>query len=215
MASASPDWRTDVQGRFLVEDISVWIFLKMTQPEERERTVGWFWYSSCLLFSKRGDYDETLRGLGLNRNDEGRYYSPWHFIHVGEWSVEDLAWHFYNCGLRSKQANVLFYEFARNWLGKLSAAPKMPDWAHLPTPWELFNRKKAQWAFNPRQLQAAQGSYDVPETSAVSLSYDDPSRVDQEPTLNYESAAPQTEDNMPVDRAEDPPLNFDGDSSRM
>ena len=90
-------------------------------------------------FLKKRDYDETLKGLRLNRNNEGRYYSPWHFIHVGEWSVEDLAWHFYNCGLRLKQANVLFYEFARNWLGKLSAAPEMPDWAHLPTPWELFN----------------------------------------------------------------------------
>src|SRR6266704_2742452 len=102
MASASPDWQIDIHGWFLVEDISVWMFLKVTQPKERERTIGWFWYSSCLIFLRRGDYDESLKGLRLNRNDEGRYYSPWHFIHVSKWSVEDLAQHFYNCGLRSK-----------------------------------------------------------------------------------------------------------------
>ena len=111
LASASPYIRTNSNNWFFVKDITAWLFLKMTQPEEREGTIKWFWYSSCLLFLKRGEYDEVLRGLHLNRNDDGRIYSLWHFIYAGQWSMEDLAKHFYNCSLRSKQANVLLFEF--------------------------------------------------------------------------------------------------------
>ena len=39
-------------GRLNVEDVTVWLFLQMTQPEEREGTRYWFWYLACLMFAQ-------------------------------------------------------------------------------------------------------------------------------------------------------------------
>ena len=116
LRQASNVLQIDVHGRFYIKDITVWMFLKMTQTEERERTTKWFWYLSCLLFSKRGQYDEVLKTQGLSRNREGRIYAPWRFVHAGKWTTVHIAKHFYNCGLRSKQANTMFYKYAGRWL---------------------------------------------------------------------------------------------------
>ena len=175
----------------------------MTQPEYVEGTVEWFWYTSSLLFARMGEYDEVLRGIGRNGNDEGRNYSPWRFIHAGQWATEDLAFHFYNCGLRSKQANTLFHHFCERWLEGLSTTPEMPDWKYLPAPRELFNRTKAHKV--TKRLKRA--NTDRPETSTVSISYSEPS--------HEETQAPADMIEDPPAMTEDPPIDFDGDKSRM
>jgi hypothetical protein len=222
LRQASYTLRVDDHGRFFVEDITVWMFLKMTQPEERERTVKWFWYLSCLLFSKRGQYDEVLRDRGLNGNDEGRFYTPWRFVRAGEWAIEHIAEHFYHCGLRSKQANTIFYEFASLWLGELTTPPEAPNWSQIPTPLALFDRTKAKKAAKTQRRRAQQSSQYY-ETSSVSLTYDDPQVVGQQTSSASQNATqqgegqnvdPQVEELMPVDEAEGP-QGFEGDNSRM
>lgn len=244
LASASQHLRTDSNNRFYVEDITVWLFLIMTQPEERERTVEWFWYLACALFSRRGEFDEVLRGFNRNGNDEGRNYTPWRFVHKGRWSVEELANHFYNCGLRSRQANTLFYEFAMRWMSRLSAPPAEPDWDALPAPRELYDRTKAHKA-NVKQRKFDRAKRDAPEISLVygvaspprptplpslEARMASPPRSShapvasmstgvlpssQEPPIDYTAVDQNVEESMPVDGTEDPPTDFDGDKSRM
>ena len=90
----------------------------------------------------------------------------------------------------------------------------MPVWVNTPAPQELFNWTKAH-KVAMKMWKATWQSLDIPETSAVSLSYGDPPQIDQGPSPCLEASAPQTKDQMPVDRAKDPPINFEGDRSRM
>jgi hypothetical protein len=214
LAFAVPYLRVDMHGQLFAEDITVWMFLKMTQPEERERTVEWFWFTACRLFTKRGEYEEILGGLKLHGNTDDRVYAPFRFIHVGEWTTSHLAQHFYYCGLRSEQANTLFYEFAMHWMENLPVQPRSPDWSRVPHPRQLTLRKKVRRAFKPKPL-VIQWGQGYPETTEVSLPYDDPSTTDQQPIVFGGGSTLQPEDSMPIDEAGEPLPDLNNDRSRM
>ena len=90
----------------------------------------------------------------------------------------------------------------------------MPIWMNTPTLQELFNWTKAH-KVTVKMRKATWQSFVIPETSAVSLSYGDPPQIDQGPSPCLKASTPQTKDQMPIDRARDPPFDFEGDRSRM
>ena len=91
--------RRDCQSLYNVEDITVWMFLTMTQPEEQERTREWFWYQACLMFSDRGRFQQILQDLNIPRDARMTPYVPRRFTHHGRWTQQELAWFFNECGL--------------------------------------------------------------------------------------------------------------------
>ncbi|KIL57755.1 hypothetical protein M378DRAFT_16054 [Amanita muscaria Koide BX008] len=112
-----------VKGRLNAHDVTVWLFLLMTQPEAKEGTSLWFWYIACLLFAEQGKYTEVLKSLNITHRNDDYTYCPQRFVHAGHWTIGDVASHFYNCGLRPKDANTLFFHFTSSWIGKLDKPP--------------------------------------------------------------------------------------------
>ena len=180
LETASQHLRRDTHGRYYVEDITAWLLLSMTQPEAREGNQTWFWFASCLLFARIGKYDDVLSQRGLNGNDRGRIYAPWRFVKRGPWTDEDLAVHFYNCGVRTRQASTCLHDFAERWLGNRPVAPREPNWDLCPDPRELVNRKRPQSRkkYGKRLLQAQVPLDDPFEQPPATLNYGEPEAID-------------------------------------
>jgi hypothetical protein len=180
LETASRHLRKDAHGRYYVEDITAWMLFTMTQPEAREGTRLWFWFASSLLFSQIGRYDNVLSTRGLNGNDRGRFYTPWRFVQRGPWTEEDLAVHFYRCGVRTRQASTILHIFAERWLGSRPEAPTEPAWDSCPEPRPLENRRRPQsrknFAKRNRQAQLDNdGQFEEPPSS---LNYGEPATID-------------------------------------
>ncbi|KIL55375.1 hypothetical protein M378DRAFT_17998 [Amanita muscaria Koide BX008] len=197
LARAPNNIRVDSQGRLNVQDITVWLFLLMTQPKAREGTVNWFWYLACMMFSRRGQYTQVLKDLQMDpQGNEGFSYSPKCFVHAGHWSTNDLACHFYRCGLRPKDPNTLFHDFGSSWIGKLDLPINEPDWSKVPTPREVEVRPNAnqrkKWKVKKQRDRLAQGfvagEWGVPNSTAIR--YNEPPPLSEAPPAPTASPAP-------------------------
>jgi hypothetical protein len=201
LANRPPSIRVDGNGRLNVHDITVWMFLLMTQPETREGTIDWFWYSACLLFGRRGQYTEALTSLKLSHNIEDSPYVPQRFVHAGHWTTNDLARHFHSCGLRTKDANTLFFDFASGWLGRLDQPPKEPNWNRVPVPRNVESRGKAHKRRKESQkrnreraaLGSISGNWGAPEAPVpTQIQYDESPPLGEEPQLGANETMPPT-----------------------
>jgi hypothetical protein len=227
------DVRVDDNGRLNVHDVTVWLFLWMTQPQVREGTSRWFWYVSCLLFSERGRYLEALQAsnIGSHSND-GCLYSPERFVHAGHWTVNDVARHFHKCGLREKDANTIFFDFATRWIGRLEEPLNEPTWNKVPAPREIeFRYKIAQRARQSkrrtREEEPVQSSSGRWGTAVPPVQYDEPPPSGDGPPQEANAIQPpqseesrqETTNPMQVDPAPSPPgedpKDLSDDPSRM
>jgi hypothetical protein len=162
------------------QDLTIWLFLLMTQPEEREGTRYWFWYLACLMLSRRGHFGEILDGLpNTQPNHSVLWYQQERFVHLGEWTMKDIALHFHRCGLKTRDANTLFHNFASAWMTGQDAEPMTPDWSRVPAPRQIMDHCNTQ-----RRQRRNQGV-------ACSLNLIDPMPWGVEPT--------------PITYTEDPP----------
>ncbi|KIL56155.1 hypothetical protein M378DRAFT_17330 [Amanita muscaria Koide BX008] len=197
----------------------------MTQPEKREGTIEWFWYIACLLFGQQGQYTKALMSLNLSHNIKDILYVPWHFVHAGCWTMNDLACHFHSCGLRTKDANTLFFDFTCGWLGRLDQPPKEPNWNKVPVPHNIESRGKAHKQKKDFQkcncekaaLESFSGNWGVPGAPVpTQVQYNESPPLGEAPQLGANKTAPPTgkepqpEANTPM--SVDPPAGGNPDS---
>ena len=143
--------RRDIDGRFNVSDITAWLFLTMTQPEQREGTVAWFWGTACLMFMTLGLF-EKLSGCS---EDATPSFMPRRFVHQGEFTAKDVAIHFFNCGLTKRMASTVLRDFAKGYTERYPGAEE-PNWTKVPTPRERVTRPRPakQRRANKKRSQA-------------------------------------------------------------
>ncbi|KAF8626393.1 hypothetical protein AX15_004891 [Amanita polypyramis BW_CC] len=123
-----PCLRQDPNTRINVKDVTAWLLLKMTEPEEPQLTE-WFWWTSCTLFECLGAYREALDRL--NRGDEQTAYIPTRLTFTKKITSDDVALHFHNCGVRVTDGASYLRDFSKNYLqGRRPPAP--PAWSTLP-----------------------------------------------------------------------------------
>jgi hypothetical protein len=217
--------RVDAQLRHNVEDITAWLFLIMTQPDEREGTRLWFWHLACLLFEEMGRYRQTLMQLGINLSEITDVpYIPRRFVHQGMWTQADLARHFYECGLRNRDANTHLSTFSRHWLEEHPEPPMEPNWGEVPAPHAIQSRASVQTVRNRRRRQllplAGEDWHDadlmVYDQAPPMGDLPQPEEMDQAPPQGV-TAQPQVEANdaIVVEPDDEAPMNLEQDTSRM
>ncbi|KAF8343422.1 hypothetical protein F5887DRAFT_1075773 [Amanita rubescens] len=109
--------RRDADGRFNVYDIMAWLFLAMTQPEQREGTTAWFWGTACQMFTKLGLYERLAEEVSDSKGNPPSY-APKRFVHAGEFNAKDLAIHFRKCGLMNRLASTVLWDLARAYVNR-------------------------------------------------------------------------------------------------
>ena len=95
--------RRDKDGRVNVLDITSWLLLKMTEPEE-PIVKDWYWWQACLLLERLGSFGECLACCRVT--DDERGIAPRRFTQAGSFSADDIARHLAWAGARCRDANT-------------------------------------------------------------------------------------------------------------
>jgi hypothetical protein len=111
----------------------------MTQPQKREGTCDWFWWTAAHIFRDIGTYAGVLNRLKLQEY-ENTNYAPCRFVHEGEFNLDDVVRHFHACGLRRRDSVTHFRDFAKIYIASFPTAPREPNWQSVPTPASLTSR---------------------------------------------------------------------------
>jgi hypothetical protein len=213
----------------------MWMFFLMTQPEERERTREWFWFLACSMLAVQGQYAEVLKGLkNVEADNSGVIYSPKRFVHAGHWTVNDIARHFNHCGLRTRDANTLFNQFAINWIRELREPPSEPDWSKVPAPIAIVERRTAQQKrkdyrkAQERERRGGRGDtwgegsgdapviyVDPPPTGEATTPLETAPAAEAPPQPQEAPASSSNVDATGTGSSQGGPMNLDEDQSRM
>jgi hypothetical protein len=127
-ANAFPETvRKDNNGRYNVMDITAWLLIKMSEPEEA-MIINWFWWEVCQIFSEQGVFGDTMKEMGLREVND---YVPMRFLINGEPKTRDVVKHFVYNGVRVSDVNLHLREFAAAYL-KANSPLMMPEWAIIP-----------------------------------------------------------------------------------
>ncbi|KAF8348052.1 hypothetical protein F5887DRAFT_1071708 [Amanita rubescens] len=122
----------NLEGCYNIHDITVWLFITMTQPDPVEGTVAWYWELACSLLSMRGRFGEIISPR-YRLDDYPPNYLPRRFVREGEYRTQDVAYHLHACGLTSRDANTLFHDFTNNYRDRQPTVAE-PNWATVPAP---------------------------------------------------------------------------------
>ena len=159
--------------------------------------------------------------LDITPNRRYNPYLPQRFVHASRWTIHDIARHFHVCGLRTRDANTHFREFANAWLNGLSHQPVEPAWDQVPVPIANdFTEPASSRKNKNRKLKKATIALNIhshwPEAGQS---------THQNPVVYDDSPPPYTEDPQPQQEAydstavevdeEDTPMSLDQDASRM
>jgi hypothetical protein len=138
-------------NRYNVGGIAAWLFITMTQPEEREGTRQWFWFLACRMFAEEGRFNQLHRDLGVPMVSQMTPFRPKRLIHRGRWAEEELVKHFCEYGVRGHDIGSYLRAFSDLWLQDLSNPPEEPDWSKVPEPCDAQARVSTQLARNRRR----------------------------------------------------------------
>jgi hypothetical protein len=87
------------------------------------------------MLSRRGQFGEIIDSFpNMQPNHPALHYQQEQFIHLGKWTMKDIALHFHRRGLKTRDANTLFHDFTRAWMTGQDGEPMTPDWSRVPAP---------------------------------------------------------------------------------
>jgi len=187
------------------------MFLTMTQPEDIEGTIDWFWDLACRMFLQMGQFGDLTSEV-ISRDGRPQDYSPTRFTHKGRFETSDIARHFHGCGMTLRFANTIFRDFAKVYFQHHSPAVE-PSWDAVPAPHprvihptpNQLKRKKLKLNKAAKKATASSGKSlrdQIEEPSAVvgasdALTYDEapPAGVPIDGDVEMANEAAQSEGN--------------------
>jgi hypothetical protein len=185
------------------------------------------------MLAVQGRYAEVLKGLkNIEIDNCGVHYNPQRFVHAGHWTINDVARHFNHCGLRTRDANTLFHQFAANWIWELSEPPSEPDWSKVPAPlpiveWRTIQQKKKdRKKERDRSRREGRGDTWGEGGNNAPIVYVDAPPAGEPPTVMPPATAPPPSQEAPANptsgdlidftgSSQGRPMNLEEDGSRM
>jgi hypothetical protein len=111
----------------------VWLFLAMTQPEQEAAVVDWYWWATCHIFIDVETFNRAMGECPLPTL-EGICYIPRRLqTPATGFKINDLVEHFVKCGLRPRDAESIFRDFASHYLAHIPQASE-PNWSNVSPP---------------------------------------------------------------------------------
>ena len=122
-----------MDGCMSTKDWTAWLFLAMTQLDQEPAVIDWFWWMACRIFAEEGTFNKAMAKHPLP-NLEGILYIPQRLITPAiRFDTNKLVKHFIKCGLRPRDVEILFRDFASLYLTQ-APLPYKPNWSKVLLP---------------------------------------------------------------------------------